>query len=64
MPSFLDINVDTINITRINNEREQKIFNISSSNEYKQFTPEQLLLKIGEISRSQEILFETIKKSL
>jgi len=64
LPSFLDINVDTINITRINNEREQKIFNISSSNEYKQFTPEQLLLKIGEISRSQEILFETAYKDL
>jgi two-component system phosphate regulon sensor histidine kinase PhoR len=64
LPSFLDINVDTINITRINNEREQKIFNISTTNDSKQYTPEQLLLRIGEISRSQEILFETAYKDL
>ena len=65
LPSFLDINIDSINITRISNEREQKIFSLSSNNtDTRQFTPEQLLLRIGEISRSKEILFETAYKDL
>ena len=64
LPSFLDINVDSINITRVSNEREQKLFSVTSSGDTKQFTPEQLLLRIGEISRSKEILFETAYKDL
>ena len=64
LPSFLDINIDSINITRVSNEREQKLFSVTSSGDTKQFTPEQLLLRIGEISRSKEILFETAYKDL
>ena len=64
LPSFLDINIDSINITRVSNEREQKIYSITNYEETKQFTPEQLLFRIGEISRSKEILFETAYKDL
>ena len=64
LPSFLDINIDSINITRISNEREKKFFSLSDPQDTRQFTPEQLLLRIGEISRSKEILFETAYKDL
>ena len=64
LPSFLDINIDSINITRISNEREKKFFSLSDPEDIRQFTPEQLLLRIGEISRSKEILFETAYKDL
>ncbi|MDA9356783.1 HAMP domain-containing histidine kinase [Flavobacteriaceae bacterium] len=64
LPSFLDINIDSINITRISNEREKKFFSLSNPTDTRQFTPEQLLLRIGEISRSKEILFETAYKDL
>ena len=64
LPSFLDINIDSINITRISNEREKNFFSLSDPEDIRQYTPEQLLLRIGEISRSKEILFETAYKDL
>ena len=41
-----------------------KFFSLSDPQDTRQFTPEQLLLRIGEISRSKEILFETAYKDL
>ncbi|MDC0477937.1 HAMP domain-containing histidine kinase [Flavobacteriaceae bacterium] len=64
LPSFLDINIDSINIKRISNEREKNFFSLSDPEDIRQYTPEQLLLRIGEISRSKEILFETAYKDL
>ena len=64
LPSFLDINIDSINIKRISNELEKNFFSLSDPEDIRQYTPEQLLLRIGEISRSKEILFETAYKDL
>ena len=50
---------DSINLRRVSNERETKILNIQNQKEYSGISSEQFLSKIGEISKSKEILFET-----
>ena len=70
IPSFIDIGLDSINITRISNERETRI---SRKNSYDNFdgnsnaaslevSPEALLLQSAQISRSKEVMFETAYK--
>ncbi len=72
IPSFIDIGLDSINITRISNERETRI---SRKNSYDSFdensnaaslevSPEALLLQSAQISRSKEVMFETAYKDM
>jgi len=55
--SLFDIGLDSINIKRILNERETKIYK-SSDIESSSFSPEERLLLTEKISRSDEIVFE------
>ena len=58
-PPFWNILQDSINLRRVSNERETKILKIQNQKEYSGISSEQFLSKIGEISKSKEILFET-----
>ena len=72
IPSFIDIGLDSINITRISNERETRISRKNSydnldGNGNKQSlvaSPEVLLLQSAQISRSKEVMFETAYKDM
>ena len=55
----LEILEDSINLRRVSNERETKVLKIQNEREYAGISSEQFLSKIGEISKSKEILFET-----
>ena len=59
VPQFWNISEDSINLRRVSNERETKILEIQNEKEYSGISSEQFLSKIGEISKSKEILFET-----
>ena len=59
VPKFWNISEDSINLRRVSNERETKILQIQNEKEYSGISSEQFLSKIGEISKSKEILFET-----
>ena len=61
--SLFDIGLDSINIKRILNERETKIYK-SSDVESGSFSPEERLLLTEKISRSDEIVFETTYKDI
>ena len=58
-PQFWNILEDSLSLKRVSNERETKILKIQNENEYSGISSEQFLSKIGEISKSKEILFET-----
>jgi signal transduction histidine kinase len=57
--SLFDIGLDSINIKRVLNERETKVYQSSDVETGASLSPEARLLQIGKISRSDEILFET-----
>ncbi len=59
IPSFFDISLDSINVTRLLNQREAKILKRSNVELGSILSPEARLLQVGEISRSEEIIFET-----
>ena len=58
-PQFWNVLQDSLSLKRISNERETKILKIQNENEYSGISSEEFLSKIGEISKSKEILFET-----
>jgi len=58
-PQFWNVLADSLSIKRVSNERETKILKIQNENEYSGISSEEFLSKIGEISKSKEILFET-----
>ena len=58
-PQFWNVLADSLSIKRVSNERETKILKIQNENEYSGISSEKFLSKIGEISKSKEILFET-----
>ena len=58
-PEFWNTIQDSLNLKRISSERETKFIKIQDDQEFSGINPEQFLSKIGEISRSKEILFET-----
>ncbi|MEJ2113139.1 MAG: HAMP domain-containing sensor histidine kinase [Flavobacteriaceae bacterium] len=62
--SLFDIGLDSINIKRILNERETKIFKSSDIENNSSFSPEERLLLTEKISRSDEIVFETTYKDI
>ena len=72
IPSFIDIGLDSINITRISNERETRIsgkndaqsLDGNSLNQTIDVSPEALLMQSVQISRSKEIMFETAYKDM
>lgn len=72
IPSFIDIGLDSINITRISNERETRISSKNDAqtldgNNFGQpidISPEALLMQSVQISRSKEIMFETAYKDM
>lgn len=53
---------ENISVKRLSNEREEKIFSNIRNND--DLSPEQFLLKVGKISKSKEILFETAYNDL
>ena len=59
IPQFWNVLQDSLSLKRISNERETKILKIQNENEYSGISSEEFLSKIGEISKSKEILFET-----
>ena len=59
VPQFWNVLEDSLSLKRISSEREMKILKIQNENEYSGISSEQFLSKIGEISKSKEILFET-----
>ena len=59
VPQFWNVLEDSFNLKRISNERETKILKIQKDREYTGWGSEEFLSKIGEISKSKEILFET-----
>ena len=59
VPQFLNAIQDSLNLKRVSSERETKFIQIQNDQEFSGINPEQFLSKIGEISRSKEILFET-----
>ncbi|MEZ4781986.1 MAG: hypothetical protein R2816_10640 [Flavobacteriaceae bacterium] len=72
IPSFIDIGLDSINVTRISNERETRI---TSKNETQmldgkgetqslEVSPEALLMQSAQISRSKEVMFESTYKDM
>jgi signal transduction histidine kinase len=72
IPSFIDIGLDSINVTRISNERETRI---TSKNETQmldgkgesqslEVSPEALLMQSVQISRSKEVMFESTYKDM
>jgi len=72
IPSFIDIGLDSINITRISNERETRIsgkndtqsLDGNSLTQTIDVSPEALLMQSVQISRSKEIMFETAYKDM
>ena len=54
---------DNISITRLSNEREEKVFN-NQKLDYNSLSPEEFLMKVGRISKSKEVLFETAYNDL
>ena len=62
--SLFDIGLDSINIKRILNERETKVYNKSDIEVGSNLSPEARLSQIGKISRTDEITFETTYKDL
>jgi signal transduction histidine kinase len=72
IPSFIDIGLDSINITRISNERETRISKKSGTENLDghhlgqtiDISPEALLMQSVQISRSKEVMFETAYKDM
>ncbi len=64
IPSFFDISSDSINVIRLTNERETQIYKDVNIEPNSNVTPEERLLKLGEVSRREEIIFETSHKDL
>jgi len=64
IPSFFDISSDSINVIRLTNERETQVYKDVNIERSTTVTPEERLLKLGEISRREEIIFETTHKDL
>ncbi|MCF6295055.1 MAG: HAMP domain-containing histidine kinase [Flavobacteriaceae bacterium] len=64
IPSFFDISLDSINVTRFLNERETKVLKRTDVELNSKLSPEARLLQIGEISRTDEIIFETAHKDI
>ena len=64
IPSFFDISLDSINVTRFLNERETKVLQRTNVELNSKLSPEARLLQIGEISRTDEIIFETSYKDI
>ena len=59
VPQFWNVLEDSLSLKRISSEREMKILKIQDDNEVSGISSEQFFSKIGEISKSKEILFET-----
>jgi len=59
VPQFWNVLDDSLNLKRVSSERETKVLKIQKEKEYSGISSEQFLSKIGEISKSKEILFET-----
>ena len=59
VPQSWDVIQDSLNLKRVSSERETKVIKIQNDQEFSGINPDQFLSKIGEISRSKEILFET-----
>ena len=59
VPQFWNVLDDSLNLKRVSSERETKVVKIQDEKEYSGLSSEQFLPKIGEISKSKEILFET-----
>lgn len=57
IPSFFDISLDSVNVTRYLNERELKVLQRSNIEFSSKLSPEARLLQLGEISRAEEIVF-------
>jgi signal transduction histidine kinase len=62
IPSFIDIGLDSINITRISNERQTKIIDRGRLDKNSEISEEALLLQSFELKRSDEVLLETTYK--
>jgi hypothetical protein len=54
---------DNISITRLSNEREEKIFS-NQKIDNNSLSSEEFLMKVGRISKSKEVLFETAYNDL
>ena len=54
---------DNISITRLSNEREEKLFS-NQKLDNNSLSPEEFLMKVGRISKSKEVLFETAYNDL
>ena len=59
VPQFWNVLDDSLSLKRVSSERETKVLKIQKEKEYSGISSEQFLSKIGEISKSKEILFET-----
>ena len=59
IPQFWNVLDDSLSLKRVSSERETKVLKIQKEKEYSGISSEQFLSKIGEISKSKEILFET-----
>lgn len=62
IPSFFDISLDSINVTRFLNERETKVLKRSNVELNSKLSPEARLLQLEDITRMEEIIFETSQK--
>ena len=58
-PQFWNVLEDSLSLKRVSSERETKVLEIHEDREYSGINPGQFLSKIGAISKSKEILFET-----
>ena len=64
IPSFLDYSFDSIYVTQLHNEREMKRFDDVNDPENQNVSPESVLLQIEQVSRSEQIMFETSYRDL
>lgn len=64
VPSFFDISLDSVNVRRLLNQRETNIFKKTNVELSTTLSPEARLLQVGEISRTEEIIFETAHKDI
>ena len=64
IPSFFDISLDSINITRLQNERESAIIESKNVESGTKLSPEAVLVRSQEITRSEKLQIETAYRDI
>jgi two-component system phosphate regulon sensor histidine kinase PhoR len=59
IPSFIDIGLDSVNISRILNERQTRVFSTNSIDGSMTFSPEKSIQYISEMSKLEKETFES-----